>query len=102
SAERIRSAICSGVMVGRDLPAIVLPRRYYAHAEVPMNNAPHSRGPMTDFTDVEAAGSAALLRSARRTFEIEAAALAALEACLDEAFARACRICLACSGRVVV
>jgi arabinose-5-phosphate isomerase len=42
------------------------------------------------------------LDSARRTFEIEAAALAALRGRLDGAFAAACRICLACRGRVIV
>jgi arabinose-5-phosphate isomerase len=67
-----------------------------------MNNAPDSRGPETPFTDSNAAGSAALLRSARRTIEIEAAALAALQTRLDESFAHACQLCLACSGRVVV
>jgi arabinose-5-phosphate isomerase len=42
------------------------------------------------------------LESARRTFDIEAAALAALRGRLDGAFAAACRICLACRGRVIV
>ncbi len=68
-----------------------------------MNNAPASRGSMTtDPADLAAADTAALLRSARRTIEIESAALAALQSRLDEGFARACRICLACRGRVVV
>jgi arabinose-5-phosphate isomerase len=57
---------------------------------------------MTDRADPRSADAAALLRSARRTFEIEAAALAALESRLDGAFAHACHICLACHGRVVV
>lgn len=43
-----------------------------------------------------------LLRSARRTFEIEAAALEALRAGLDRSFAQACQQCLRCSGRIVV
>jgi arabinose-5-phosphate isomerase len=43
-----------------------------------------------------------LLQAARRTFEIEAAAVQALRARLDETFARACRLCLQCSGRIVV
>ena len=51
---------------------------------------------------VPATGEAALLASAGRTFEIEAAALATLRARLDGAFAAACRICLGCQGRVVV
>jgi arabinose-5-phosphate isomerase len=42
------------------------------------------------------------LASARRTFDIEAAALAALRTRLDGAFAAACRICLDCPGRVIV
>jgi arabinose-5-phosphate isomerase len=43
-----------------------------------------------------------LLASARRALEIEAQAVAALAPRLDGDFARACRICLACEGRVVV
>ncbi len=43
----------------------------------------------------------ALLHSARRTFQIESNALAALQARLDGAFAAACRICLHCRGRIV-
>jgi arabinose-5-phosphate isomerase len=49
-----------------------------------------------------AAGDEALLQSAARTFAIEAAALETLRTALDGAFARACRLCLACSGRIVV
>ncbi len=44
----------------------------------------------------------AALDSARRTFEIEAAALTALRARLDGSFVAACRVCLACRGRVIV
>ncbi|HEX4023790.1 MAG TPA: KpsF/GutQ family sugar-phosphate isomerase [Steroidobacteraceae bacterium] len=43
-----------------------------------------------------------LLTSARRTFQIETAALAALAARLDGSFAAACRTCLDCGGRTVV
>jgi len=43
-----------------------------------------------------------LLASARRALEIEARALAGLPPRLGSAFARACRICLDCQGRVVV
>jgi len=43
-----------------------------------------------------------LLGSARRALAIEARALAALAPRLNEQFAAACRICLACQGRVVV
>jgi arabinose-5-phosphate isomerase len=45
---------------------------------------------------------AALLASARRALEIETRALKALSPRLGAEFARACRICLACTGRVVV
>lgn len=44
----------------------------------------------------------ALLDSARRTLEIEAAALESLRAGLTDDFARACELCLRCSGRIVV
>ena len=43
-----------------------------------------------------------LLASARRALDIEARALRALAPRLDAGFARACRICLSCQGRVVV
>jgi arabinose-5-phosphate isomerase len=43
-----------------------------------------------------------LLASARRALNIEAQAVAALIPRLDGRFAAACRICLACEGRVVV
>jgi arabinose-5-phosphate isomerase len=45
---------------------------------------------------------AQLLASARRALAIEAQAVAALAPRLDGAFADACRVCLACEGRVVV
>ena len=47
-------------------------------------------------------GDDAALESARRTFDIEAAALSTLRARLDGSFVAACRICLACRGRVIV
>ena len=43
-----------------------------------------------------------LLACGRRALEIEAQAVAALAPRLDAGFATACRICLACEGRVVV
>ena len=43
-----------------------------------------------------------LLGSARRALSIEARAVEALAPRLDERFAAACRVCLACEGRVVV
>jgi arabinose-5-phosphate isomerase len=43
-----------------------------------------------------------LLQTARRTFDIEAAALQALRERLDAVFVQACHRCLACSGRIVV
>ncbi len=45
---------------------------------------------------------AQLLASARRALAIEAHAVEALLAKLDQSFAAACHICLACQGRVVV
>lgn len=48
-----------------------------------------------------ALNTAQLLESARRTFDIEAAGLAALRARLDESFVAACRACLATRGRIV-
>src|SRR5689334_24627010 len=44
----------------------------------------------------------ALLASARKTLTTEAQAVGSLLDKLDSAFAHACRICLACQGRVVV
>jgi arabinose-5-phosphate isomerase len=49
-----------------------------------------------------ASGDQAALESARRTFDIEAAALGTLRARLDGSFVAACRTCLACRGRVIV
>jgi arabinose-5-phosphate isomerase len=43
-----------------------------------------------------------LIAAGRRAIEIEGRALAALLPRLDAAFARACSICLACKGRVIV
>jgi arabinose-5-phosphate isomerase len=54
---------------------------------------PMSTPPATD---------AQLLTFARKALEIEAQAVAALAPRLDARFAAACRICLACEGRVVV
>src|SRR5208282_4887415 len=45
---------------------------------------------------------AALLEAGRRALDIEEAGLAALSRRLDHAFAAACRLLLACRGRVVV
>ena len=45
---------------------------------------------------------APLLASARRTLEIEGHAIQVLLGRLNESFVTACRLCLACSGRVVV
>ncbi len=53
-------------------------------------------------TPADPLDSRTLLAAARRALAIEAQAVTALEARLDERFAAACRICLACAGRVVV
>ena len=49
-----------------------------------------------------ATGEGQALESARRTFDIEAAALIALRGRLDTAFVAACRVCLSCRGRAIV
>jgi arabinose-5-phosphate isomerase len=48
------------------------------------------------------AAQASLLATARRALAIEARAVEALLARLDDRFAAACRVCLECQGRVVV
>ena len=48
------------------------------------------------------ADPASLIAAGRRAIEIEGRALAALLPRLDASFARACAICLACRGRVIV
>jgi len=45
---------------------------------------------------------ASLISAGRRALEIEERAIAALKPRLDAGFARACHICLACRGRVIV
>src|SRR3974390_1428383 len=62
-----------------------------------MNLPPPVSGVPQPMTDDES-----LLASARRALAIETQALAALAPRLGAAFARACRICLECRGRVVV
>ena len=57
----------------------------------------NSAEPATGFTDGNA-----LIAAGRRTLMIEARALAALPDRIGAAFARACQLCLACPGRVVV
>src|SRR5579862_3907392 len=59
---------------------------------------PHPAAALT----ATAAEDEALLASARRALAIEARAVEALSGRLGAAFAQACRICLACHGRVVV
>ncbi|HUN74480.1 MAG TPA: KpsF/GutQ family sugar-phosphate isomerase [Steroidobacteraceae bacterium] len=53
-------------------------------------------------TPADPLDSRTLLAAARRALGIEAQAVHALQERLDERFAAACRICLACTGRVVV
>jgi arabinose-5-phosphate isomerase len=57
---------------------------------------------MMNASEHSAASDQSLLQAARRTFEIEGAALAALRARLDATFVAACRLCLQCRGRIVV
>jgi hypothetical protein len=57
---------------------------------------------MMNASEHSAASDQSLLQAARRTFEIEGAALAALRSRLDATFIAACRLCLQCHGRIVV
>jgi arabinose-5-phosphate isomerase len=57
---------------------------------------------MMNALEHSATSDASLVQAARRTFEIEGAALEALRARLDGVFAQACRLCLQCTGRIVV
>jgi arabinose-5-phosphate isomerase len=57
---------------------------------------------MMNASEHSAASDQSLLQAARRTFEIEGAALAALRGRLDATFVTACRLCLQCHGRIVV
>ena len=63
-------------------------------SRVSISTTPLATTPPTD--------DAPLLASARRALAIEAQAVAALAPRLDGGFPNACRICLACEGRVVV
>src|SRR4029077_20842347 len=63
----------------------------------PMNPPPAAPAPPAATADDEQ-----LLASARRALSIETRALETLTPRLGPAFARACRICLGCHGRVVV
>jgi arabinose-5-phosphate isomerase len=56
---------------------------------------------MTEPDATSSPGAGPLLDSARRVFAIEIAALQSLQARLDDRFAQACRLLLACRGRVV-
>jgi arabinose-5-phosphate isomerase len=53
-------------------------------------------------TDPASPDPDALVAAGRRALEIEERAIAALKPRLDASFARACQICLACRGRVIV
>jgi len=55
-----------------------------------------------DARDPESPDSESLIAAGRRALEIEERAIAALKPRLDATFARACAICLACRGRVIV
>ena len=60
------------------------------------------RTPMTAATAARTVEDATLLAAARRALAIEARAVDALGARLGPQFVAACRLCLACSGRVIV
>ena len=69
---------------------------FWIHGAGSYDNPPMSPTEHPSVTD------AALLDSARRTFDVERAALERLRGRLDARFAAACRLLLACHGRVVV
>jgi arabinose-5-phosphate isomerase len=56
----------------------------------------------TDAPESPATTDAGLLAAGRRALRIEAAAVESLLERLDASFAAACRLCLACAGRIVV
>jgi len=56
----------------------------------------------TDAPESPATTAAGLLAAGRRALRIEAAAVESLHERLDARFAAACRLCLACTGRIVV
>ncbi len=58
--------------------------------------------PITAAPEAPAPQSSALVESARKVIRIEAQAISALDARLDGEFSKACRLLLACRGRVVV
>src|SRR5574337_575959 len=67
--------------------------------ELTRMNARTAPAPAMDFSDHD---RAALVASAHKVIRIEAGAIADLEARVDGDFSKACRLILACSGRVVV
>ncbi|WP_348682520.1 SIS domain-containing protein, partial [uncultured Cobetia sp.] len=71
------------------------------------SSTPHATAPGTSASSQSAAdetpaSQAGFRASARRTFAIEEAAIAALESHLDDDFDRACQLMLATKGRVIV
>ncbi|MGH8228167.1 MAG: KpsF/GutQ family sugar-phosphate isomerase [Steroidobacteraceae bacterium] len=58
--------------------------------------------PIMSVTPASPLDSRALLEAARRALGIEARAIEALESRLDERFAEACRLCIACQARIIV
>lgn len=68
----------------------------------PTSSSPSSAGPSSiGLSSVGLSGDAALAASGRRVIEIEIQGLQATAARIDGAFSKACRLMLACSGRVV-
>jgi arabinose-5-phosphate isomerase len=53
-------------------------------------------------TDPDSPDTESLISAGRRALEIEERAIAALRPRLDASFARACKVCLQCRGRVIV
>ncbi|MBS4152465.1 KpsF/GutQ family sugar-phosphate isomerase [Cobetia sp. MC34] len=72
------------------------------HATAPGTSASSQTAASQSVADETPASQADFRASARRTFAIEEAAIAALESHLDDDFDRACQLMLATKGRVIV
>src|ERR1700733_13424365 len=101
-ADQICDLLC--IHGGSDLKANAVARKAICAWRRRYHGAPdpHEYRPRMNAVEHNASGEGPALDSARPTFDIEAAALGALRARPDGAFAAPCRICLACRGRAIV
>src|ERR1700737_2984573 len=96
---RMSCATCSGFMV------LIVPRGRGYFVSGLSGRGAYNRQAMQSPVSISTTSptdDAQLLACGRRALEIEAHAVAALAPRLDAGFAKACRICLGCEGRVVV